>query len=123
MDRNELKKVNGDLFFEVQRKGANSYIFANWIGIQSLEAIMLGTNLVLSMLRKDPCAAILNSNKELIGPWDEGALYMGNRWVREVNALGVIHFAHVLAPGVYGRRSFEKFFQLAQPYLQIEVFE
>ncbi|QMU28667.1 hypothetical protein [Adhaeribacter radiodurans] len=123
MERNELKKVNGDLFFEAQRKGANSYIFANWIGIQSLEAIMLGANLVLSMLRKEPCMAILNSNKELIGPWDEGALYLGNKWVMEANALGVIHFAHVLAPGVYGQRSFEKFFRLAQPYLQIEVFE
>ncbi|MDQ4140295.1 MAG: hypothetical protein M3142_07195 [Bacteroidota bacterium] len=122
MDRKELRKTNGDLFFEVERKPANSYILANWIGIQSLESIMMGTNLVLSMLRREPCSAILNSNKELIGPWDEGALYMGNKWVMDVNTLGVIHYAHVLAPGIYGQRSFEKFFRLAQPYLQIEVF-
>ncbi|MDQ3290963.1 MAG: hypothetical protein M3Q05_06695 [Bacteroidota bacterium] len=122
MEKKELKKANGDLFFEVCRKAANSYIHANWVGIQSIETIMLGANLVLSMLRQEPCSAILNSNKELIGPWDDGALYMGNKWVMDLNTLGVIHFAHVLAPGVYGQRSFEKFFQLAQPYLQIEVF-
>ncbi|PSR52664.1 hypothetical protein AHMF7605_03550 [Adhaeribacter arboris] len=122
MERKELKKFNGDLFFEVQRKAANSYIFTNWVGIQTLETILLGTNQVLDMLRKEPSTGILNSNRELIGPWDDGALYMGNKWVMELNTLGVIHFAHVLAPGIYGQRSFEKFFQLAQPYLQIEVF-
>jgi len=122
MERSELFKANGDLFFEVERKPANSYIYTNWIGIQSLESILMGSKQVLTMLRREPCKAILNSNKELIGPWDDGALYMGNKWVKDLNTLGVIYFAHVLAPGIYGQRSFEKFFQLAQPYIQIEVF-
>ncbi|QNF33619.1 hypothetical protein HUW51_13145 [Adhaeribacter swui] len=123
MDKKELKKANGDLFFEAERKAANSFIYVNWIGIQSLETIMLGANQILSILRQNPCPAILNSNKELIGPWDDGALFMGGKWVLEANMLGVVHFAHVLAPGIYGQRSFQKFYDLAQDYLQIETFK
>ncbi len=123
MDTRELIKANGDLFFEAERKGANSFIYVNWVGIQSLETIMMGANQLLSMLRHQSCPAILNSNKELIGPWDDGALFMGGKWVLEANMLGVVHFAHVLSPGIYGKRSFQKFYQLAHNYLQIETFD
>ncbi len=123
MHKKELKKANGDLFFEADRKGANSFIYVNWIGIQSIETIMMGANQILSILKQAPCAAILNSNKELIGPWDDGALFMGGKWVLEANTLGVVHFAHVLSPGIYGQRSFQKFYQLAHHYLQIETFD
>jgi hypothetical protein len=123
MDKKELKKANGDLFFEAERKAANSFIYVNWIGIQSIETIMMGANQILHILRQNPCSAILNSNKELIGPWDDGALFLGSKWVQEANMLGVVHFAHVLAPGIYGQRSFQKFYELAHKYLQIEIFK
>ena len=63
MEKTELKKTNGDVFFEATRMADNSYILVNWVGIQSLETIMMGANQLLIMLRNKPCAAILNSNK------------------------------------------------------------
>ena len=123
MDSKELKKPNGDVFFEAERKHANSFILVNWIGIQTLETIMMGANQLLVMLRQKPCYDILNSNKELIGPWDAGALYLGSRWALQAKALGVEHFAQVMAPGIYGQRSFQKFQDLAQHFFQIETFE
>jgi hypothetical protein len=123
MDRKELRKANGDVFFEAERQAGNSFIFVNWIGIQSIEMIMMGANLLLTMLRQRPCAAILNSNQELIGPWNDGALFLGGKWAPQAKKLGVIHFAHVLAHGIYGQSSFQLFHQLGQQHLQIQTFE
>jgi hypothetical protein len=122
MDKKELKKANGDLFFEAKRQAGNAYIQVNWIGIQTLETIMMGANQLLTLLRQQPCPAILNSNNELIGPWDDGAFYMGSKWAVQARILGVLHFAQVLAPGIYGQRSFQVFQQFAQQHFQIETF-
>jgi hypothetical protein len=123
MDKKELRKANGDVFFEAARQVENAFILVNWIGIQSVETIMMGANLLLTMLRQEPCAALLNSNKELIGPWNDGALFLGARWAPQAKSLGMVYFAQVLAPGVYGQRSFHLFLPLAQPHLQVEIFE
>lgn len=122
MDKKELRKANGDVFFEANRKIGNSYIYVNWIGIQSLESIMMGGNLLLNMLRHKACSSILNSNHELIGPWEEGALYLGNNWASSARILGLLNFAHVLSPGIYGQRSFQKFENLATKHLHIQTF-
>lgn len=123
MKKTDLKKSNGDVFFEATRREDNAFILVNWIGIQSLETIMMGANLLLNMVREQACPVILNSNKELIGPWDDGAFYLGSSWAPRMKMLGLKHFAHVLAPGIYGIRSFETFHQFAQIHFQIEVFE
>ena len=123
MNRTELRKANGDVFFEATREAANSYILVNWVGLQSLESIMMGANHLLQMLRQQPVSAILNSNKELIGPWDEGALFLGSDWAPKARVLGVKNFAHVLTPGIYGKRAFEHFVKNADKYLSIRTFE
>ncbi|MGV3586938.1 MAG: hypothetical protein ACO1OF_08065 [Adhaeribacter sp.] len=122
MIKKELKKANGDIFFEAERKPDNAYIHVNWIGVQSIEMIMLGAKQLLHMLRAEACPAILNSNKELIGPWHDGALFLGSKWAPQAKNLGLVYFAHVLAPGVYGQSSFQQFYQFGQQYLQIETF-
>jgi hypothetical protein len=35
----ELKKPNGDVFLVAERAADNSYIHAQWIGIQNLETV------------------------------------------------------------------------------------
>ncbi|KAA5540562.1 hypothetical protein [Adhaeribacter rhizoryzae] len=122
MIKKELKKANGNTFFEAERKADNAYIHVNWIGIQSLEMVLLGASQLLHMLRAQPCPAILNSNKELIGPWHDGASFLGSKWALQAKNLGLAYFAHVMAPGVYGQSSFQNFYQFGHQYLQIETF-
>ncbi len=102
----ELKKANGDVFFEARRTPDNNYIYLNWIGIQSLETIVMGGNHVLTMLREQPCRGILNSNREIIGPWEVAVNWLTHKWAPQAKELGVQYFAHVLSPGIYGQRSF-----------------
>lgn len=123
METTALKKANGDVFFEATRETGNAYILVNWIGLQSLETIMMGANSLLQMLRQRSSPAILNSNKELIGPWDQGALFLGSDWAPKARVLGLKNFAHVLAPGIYGKRAFEHFVNNAGKYFRIETFE
>ena len=123
MEHKELKKANGDVFFEVRRTTDNSFISMNWVGIQSLETIVMGCNQVLTMLREKPCPRLLNSNRELIGPWEVAVNWLAYKWAPQAKSLGLRYYAHVLSPGIYGQRSFQSLYPALQSQLNIEVFE
>ncbi|WP_439882613.1 hypothetical protein ACSX1A_05470 [Pontibacter sp. MBLB2868] len=114
-----LYKANGDVFFEAGKDPGNNIIYVNWIGIQSLETAVMGGNYILSMLRDHPARGILNSNRELIGPWESAVNWLVNKWAPQAKMLGLKYYAHVLSPGIYGQRSFN----LLRPHLekQLEV--
>ncbi|WP_157593209.1 hypothetical protein [Rufibacter tibetensis] len=123
MDRKELKKANGDVFFEAWRMPEELFIRVNWIGIQTLETVVMGGNQLLAMLREKPCRGILNSNRELIGPWESAVPYMAYKWAPTAEILGLKYFAHVLSPGIFGQRSYEVFNQQLKGQLRTRAFE
>ncbi|WP_210464622.1 hypothetical protein [Rufibacter roseolus] len=124
MDKTELKKANGDVYFEAQRLLLNGYIQVNWIGIQSLETVVMGGNQILAMLREKPCRGLLNSNRELIGPWEVAVPYMAFKWAPAASSLGLRYFAHVLSPGIFGKRSFDQFqTQMKEPLIIVRSFD
>lgn len=122
-EHKELKKANGDVFFDVRRAADNSFIAMSWIGIQSLETIVMGCNQVLAMLREKPCPKLLSSNRELIGPWEVAVSWLAYKWAPQAKSLGLRYYAHVLSPGIYGQRSFQSLYPALQLQLNIEVFE
>jgi hypothetical protein len=75
------------------------------------------------MLRERPCAGLLNSNRELIGPWDEAVSWLARKWAPQAKALGLRRCAHVLSPGIYGRRSFEVLAPSLEGSFELGVFE
>lgn len=119
----ELQKANGDVFCEIRRSPDNAFIYVNWIGIQSLETIVMGCNQVLHLLKEKPCAAILNNNREVVGPWEIAISWLSNKWVPQVKALGVRYFAHVLSYGVFGKRSFEKLKPELKLHFKVKSFD
>jgi hypothetical protein len=123
MEKKELKKANGDIYFEAMRPPGASYIIVNWIGIQSLETVVMGGNLLLAMMREKPCRGFLNSNRELIGPWEVAVPYLANKWAPAAHLLGLRYFSQVLSPGIYGRRSYETFKQQLKQLLITKSFE
>jgi hypothetical protein len=123
IDYTELKKANGDVYLEVRRLPDDDFIALNWIGIQSLETFVMGGNLVLSMLRERPCQGILNSNRELIGPWDTAVNWLAFKWAPQAKSLGLCCFAHVLAPGIYGQRSFKALHPNLSRVLDVKSFD
>ncbi|WP_207431004.1 hypothetical protein [Sabulibacter ruber] len=123
LDKKELRKANGDVFFEAYQLHHQSYIYVNWIGIQSLETMVMGSNHVLSILREKPCKGLLNSNQELIGPWDAAVQYLAYKWAPTASNLGLRWMAHILSPGIYGRKSFDLFKQHLSTSITLKSFE
>jgi hypothetical protein len=119
----ELKKGNGDTFLEISRAPDNAYIYLNWIGIQTLETVVMGGNMVLTMLRERPCLAVLNSNREIIGPWDVSINWITHKWIPQAITLGLEYHAHVLSPGIYGQRSYKKLRDELERNFKSESFE
>ncbi|WP_266202460.1 hypothetical protein [Pontibacter kalidii] len=118
----ELRKANGDVFCEVRRTPDNSFVATNWIGLQSLETVMIGGKQTLAMLQEKSCKGFLNSNRELVGPWEIAVNWLIQKWVPQAKAHGVRYYAYVQGPGIYGRRSFNAFYELAKHELEIKVF-
>jgi hypothetical protein len=123
MDKFELKKASGDVFLEVRRMPDNAFILANWVGIQTLETIVMGGNQILSLLREKNCPGFLNSNKELIGPWETAVNWLAYKWVPKAKLSGLQFFAHVLSPGIYGQRSFQALYPKIADKLEVASFE
>ncbi|MFC6999540.1 hypothetical protein [Rufibacter roseus] len=122
-EKRELKKASGDVFFEAYYDTTNHYIFCSWIGIQSLETVMMGGGLLLSILQERPCAGLLNSNLELIGPWEVAVPYLTKKWGPKAKELGLQYFAHVLSPGIFGQRSYKVFREEAKGILRVKAFQ
>ena len=101
----------------------NNYIYINWIGIQSLETIVMGGNHILAMLREKPCEGILNSNRELIGPWEVAVNWLTYKWGPQAKELGLRYFAHVLSPGIYGQRSFQSLSPAFKEQFNLRAFD
>ncbi|WP_153042178.1 hypothetical protein [Rufibacter roseus] len=123
MTRTELKKPNGDVFLIAERAADNSYIHAQWIGIQTLETVMQGGSFYIKMIEEQPCARLLNNHKELIGPWDIAQEWIVSYWTPKVMELGLRFMAQVLAPGVYGQMSFHQLHQHISDKFEIKMFD
>jgi hypothetical protein len=123
IDRKELQKANGDVFCEIRRSPDNAFIYVNWIGIQSLETIVMGSNQVLKLMREKECHAILNDNHELVGPWDIAVSWLISKWAPQAKALGLRYYAHILSHGIFGKRSYEKLMPDLKLYFKVKSFE
>lgn len=95
----------------------------NWVGLQSLETIVLGYNQALNMLREKPCTSIINNTREQIGPWEIAVSWLVNKWTPQAKVLGVKHFSHVLSHGIFGKRSFDKLQAELKFHFQVKAFE
>ncbi|WP_242927309.1 hypothetical protein [Pontibacter vulgaris] len=123
MDNYKLTKPNGDLFLTYGRAVDNTYIYAYWTGRQNLDTVKKGGNNYLTMMKEQPCPKLLNSHKELIGPWDVANDWITTEWTPKAVSLGLRYMAQVLAPGVYGQMSFHQLHQRIGDLLEIKMFD
>jgi len=77
----------------------NAYILAHWVGRQTLETVRGGT-FYIKMIKEQPCAKLLNSHEELIGPWNVANDWIIEYWTPKVQALGLRFMAQVWRWGI-----------------------
>lgn len=83
----------------------------------------MGSNQILALLREKPCKGLMNSNRELIGPWEAAVNWLAYKWAPQAKVLGLRYMAHVLSPGIYGQRSFKSLYPLLEELLNLRSFE
>jgi hypothetical protein len=121
--RTELKKVFGDVFFTAERKNGNAFIYARWLGVQSVETVKEGGYRLLEMMKERPCAGLLNSNKEVVGSWDMALEWAESEWAPRMRAAGLRHLAQVVPSNVYATLTIERLIQRIDKEFEIRTFE
>ena len=119
----EFTKPNGDVYAILERAQGNTYLFARWTGIQTMETIQEGGKVYLDVIRQYPTAKLLNSHKELIGPWEFANEWISQIWTPKAIELGMRYMAQVLAPGIYGQMSFHQLHQRIGNLLEVKMFD
>jgi hypothetical protein len=122
MERTALRRDNGEVFVVFERMPGNTFILAQWVGMQSLETVRQGGTYFIHMLQQQACPKLLNSHKDLIGTWTMATEWAEVDWTPQVRALGLRYMAQVLAPGVYGQMSYHQLHPRIEDKLEIRMF-
>jgi len=118
----ELKSQNGTTFLYLEYDQVNQWLYANWIGYQSVDNVKRGVMEIVQMLDKYNFSKLLNDNRALIGPWDKA-----NAWVEgsilPAGGSRIKYMAHVISPGIFGQLSVQDLQARLQDKIQIKLFE
>ena len=118
-----LEKVYGDVFFTARRMAGNSFIYAQWYGVQSVETVKEGGNKLLDMMKEQPCPKLLNSNKEVIGSWDMALEWAETVWAPQMRAAGLKYLAQVVPSSIYATLTIQNLIQQIDDQFEIRTFE
>lgn len=119
----ELRKVFGDVYFKAKRMPDNAFVYSQWFGVQSVETVMKGGYKLLEMMQDQPCAKLLNSNKEVIGSWDMALEWAENEWAPQMRAAGLKYLAQVVPASIYATMTIENLILRIDNEFEIRTFE
>lgn len=123
LEKIEFTKPNGDVYATLECAPDNAYLIARWTGIQTMNTIKEGGEVYLEVMHGNPCPKLLNSHRELIGPWDFANEWISQTWTPKAIELGMRYMAQVLAPGIYGQMSFHQLHQRIGDMLEVKLFD
>lgn len=118
-----LQKVYGDVFFTARRVEGNAFIYAHWVGVQSVETVKEGGYKLLEMMKEQPYAKLLNSNKEVIGSWDMALEWAETEWAPKMRAAGLKYLAQVVPSSIYATLTIQSLIQQIDGAFEIRTFE
>jgi hypothetical protein len=119
----ELEKVFGDVFMRAGRHPGNAFIYAQWVGVQSVETVKEGGFKLLEMIKEEPCAKLLNSNEHVVGSWDMALEWAENEWAPQMRAAGLQYLAQVVPSSIYATLTIEALIQRIDDTFEIRTFQ
>ncbi|MDJ0367641.1 hypothetical protein QMK33_21045 [Hymenobacter sp. H14-R3] len=120
--KKDITNAFGKVFISIDYDRANSLIYNDWRGYQTLESIMAGANACLGELQQFKCPYLLNDNTNVTGPWDHAVAWIAQDWTPRAMALGLTHFAHVVSPESFAALSAEAMFTSIGTSFQMRIF-
>jgi len=83
----------------------NDWLYAEWIGDQSLETVQEGCLQMLDYMKAERCNKVLNDNRLVTSMWSDAAEWGGHVWFPAMKGAGLEYFAWVYSPNVFSRLS------------------
>ncbi|WP_054412936.1 hypothetical protein [Hymenobacter sp. DG25A] len=113
----------GKVFLTVHHDAHHQWIYNEWRGLLSTDAVMQGCVGVLEVLRQTKCPHMLNDNRAVVGSWNQANDWIAQEWMPQALAAGLTRFAHVVAPGIFGQASAEEMHQRVGNLFEMRLFE
>lgn len=111
------------VYLTIEFDAANQWIYSNWVGVLPTERIIQGCQATIDFLRENPCAHMLNDNREIIGSWNSANEWIAQNWLPQVLALGLKRFAHIASPGIFGQASAAEMVTRVGQHFEIQLFQ
>jgi hypothetical protein len=118
-----LQERFGNTKVMLEYDAVHGWIHADWVGVHSLHSIRKGTEAIVDMFRQTRCTKYLSDNTNLIGSYDDAQDYLLHTFTPQAMAAGMRHVAHVLAPGIYAKKSMEAMVPDLESVLDLAIFD
>lgn len=102
-----LRRGDGSIYLTFKYHPDEDWIHAQWFGRQTLGSVMDGGLTYLEVMRRKPCAKLLNDHRELVGTFVEANEWIQTVWTPLVMAEGLRSIGQVVSPDVFGHLAIE----------------
>lgn len=116
----ELRHMMGDVYVTIQRK--QDYIEAKWQGHITADNVVCAAKAYLELLRKAPCAKLLNDKTEVTGDWQEANDWLQFEWLPQVLGAGLRYLAHVYSLSMFSKLAARELEERVTPQLSMKNF-
>ncbi|MFD1257022.1 PAS domain S-box protein [Mucilaginibacter terrae] len=90
---------------EIKYHPEDNYIEVNWKGFHNLYSIKDNCYKILHFMKETCCAAILNSNLDVLGSWDDAMDWVAKEWFPLMDDAGLQYFAWIYSPSTFSKFS------------------
>jgi len=93
------------------------WIYADWIGYQTVPDIERGCEQILRLVTAKNCDSILNDHRRVEGIWTAAAEWLGRVWFADLRRSGLRQFAWIYSPARFSQVSTDETMRLVPPGL------
>lgn len=97
-----------ETYIEVSSEEEEKWIYANWIGFQTVATVKAGCEKILQALERKGYAKVLNDNTQVQGIWSGASEWVAVDWFPRMRTAGMTCFAWVYSPSVFSQLSTDK---------------
>jgi len=105
----EHQPVHSTKYLEVFVDKENQWLYTNWIGTPSAQAIKDGMEVILDAMKQHGITKILNDNRQMKGTWTAIIDWAINDWTPRALKAGYRATGMIYSPDVFGKFSVDSF--------------
>jgi hypothetical protein len=102
---------------------ADQWIYAEWIGEQTLETVIYNCKQITDAVKKYACTKVLNDNRRLSGNWVNAIDWVEKEWIPNLFIGGCEYFAWVQSECLRSQASVQETVKLNFRNIKVLIFD